>query len=173
MRLLIDDEPIFFGRVFTKSRDKEHRIKVTAYDQLRYLKNKDTLKYTDWDCAKLIHHIADSYDGLCEEENRDLASTGHLCSMLEDNSTLFDMILNHLDKVTQETSQMYVLYDDVGKLVLKNIVDMYVPYWIREENIENFDYETTIDGDTYNTIKLILSDSEGAVRHVYIAKSSK
>lgn len=170
VRLYIDDKPIFFGYVFTKSRDKEHRIKVTAYDQLRYLKNKDTLKYENLDCAELITKLADSY-GLSEE--RDLASTGHKCSMIEDNSTLFDMILNHLDQVTQAKSKMYVLYDEFGKLVLKDIEDMYVPYWIREENMENFDYSTSIDGQTYNTVKIILTDSQKSVRHVYIAKSTK
>ena len=171
VRLYIDDKPIFFGFVFSKSRDKEHRIKVTAYDQLRYLKNKDTLTYKDWDCAKLINTLADSY-GLSKE--RDLASTGYQCpQMVEDNSTLFDMILNHLDKVTQVMSKMYVLYDEFGKLVLKDIEDMYVPYWIREENMENFDYSTSIDGQTYNTVKIILTDAQNSVRQVYIAKSTK
>ena len=171
VRFYVDKKPIFFGYVFSKSRDKEHRIKVTAYDQLRYLKNKDTLVYKDWDCAKLINTLADNF-GL--SPNRNLASTGYTCpQMTEDNSTLFDMILNHLDAVTQATSKMYVLYDDFGTLTLKDIEDMYVPYWIREENIENFDYTTTIDGETYNTVKIILSDSEDSVRHVYIAKSTK
>ena len=171
VRLYVDDTPVFFGFVFTKSRDKEHRIKVTAYDQLRYLKNKDTLTYKEWDCAKLINTLADSY-GLSEE--RDLASTEYICpQMVEDNSTLFDMILNHLDKVTEATSKMYVLYDNFGTLVLKDIEKMYVPYWIREENIENFDYQTSIDGETYNIVKIILSDSEGSVRHVYTAKSTQ
>lgn len=171
VKFFVDDEPVFYGNVFSKSRDKEHRIKVTAYDQLRYLKNKDTLVYKDWDCAKLINTLADGY-GL--GKSRDLASTGYNCpQMSEDNSTLFDMILNHLDVVTQATSKMYVLYDAFGTLTLKDIEDMYVPYWVREENMENFDYKTTIDGETYNTVKIILSDSEKSVRHVYKAKSTK
>ena len=34
-----DDKPIFGGYVFTKKHDKERKIQVTCYDQMRYLKN--------------------------------------------------------------------------------------------------------------------------------------
>ena len=42
VQLRLDGAKVFFGFVFTQKRDKENRISVTAYDQLRYLKNKDT-----------------------------------------------------------------------------------------------------------------------------------
>lgn len=170
VRFYVDGKPIFFGFVFKKSRDKEHRIKVTAYDQLRYLKNKDTLTYKDWDCAQLINKLADSF-GLKVGE---IADTEYkVPEAIEDNSTLFDMILNHLDMVCQVKSKMYVLYDDFGKLTLKDMEDMLVPYWIQEDMMENFDYTTSIDGETYNVVKIILTDSEDSVRHVYTAKSTK
>ena len=170
VRFFVDGKPVFFGFVFSKSRDKEHRIKVTAYDQLRYLKNKDTLTYKDWDCAELITDIASKFN----LNVGNLASTGYKCpTMIEENSTLFDMILNHLDKVTQVQKKMYVLYDDFGKLTLKDIEEMKVPYWIREGNMENFDYTTSIDGETYNKVKIILSDSEESVRHAYVAQSGE
>ena len=171
VKFYVDGKPIFFGFVFSKSRDREHRIKVTAYDQLRFFKNKDTLTYKDWDCAKLINTLA---DGFSMSKKRNLASTGYTCpQMTEDNSTLFDMVLNHLDKVTQATNKMFVLYDDFGTLTLKDVEDMGIMYWIREENMENFDYSTSIDGDTYNTVSIILVDSDESVRHVYTAKSTK
>lgn len=170
VRFYVDDKPIFFGFVFKKSRDKEHRIKVTAYDQLRYLKNKDTLTYKNWDCGELIDKLAKSY----ALNVGSIASTNYkIPQMIEDNNTLFDMILNHLDKVTQVTSKMYVLYDDFGKLTLKDIEDMRVDYWIHQGLMENFDYTTSIDGNTYNVVKVVLTDSNDSVRHVYMAKSTK
>ena len=45
VRLKVDGKPVFFGFVFTKKRDKNQIITVTAYDQLRYLNNKDTYVY--------------------------------------------------------------------------------------------------------------------------------
>lgn len=35
VRLKVDGKPVFFGFVFTKKRDKDQIIEVTAYDQLR------------------------------------------------------------------------------------------------------------------------------------------
>ena len=43
VKLTVDGTPMFYGFVFIKSRDKDSTIDVTAYDQLRYLKNKDTI----------------------------------------------------------------------------------------------------------------------------------
>ena len=34
---------------------------------------------------------------------------------MEDNQTLFDIIQTALDETLKATSQMYVLYDDVGQ----------------------------------------------------------
>ena len=45
VRLKVDGKPVFFGFVFSKKRDKDQIITVTAYDQLRYLQNKDTYVY--------------------------------------------------------------------------------------------------------------------------------
>ena len=41
----VDNTNLFYGFVFKKKRDKEKIITTTAYDQLRYLKNKDTKTY--------------------------------------------------------------------------------------------------------------------------------
>lgn len=55
---------------------------------------------------------------------------------------------------------MYVLYDDFGKLCLKNLERMKVGLVIDEETGENFDYESSIDSDTYNQIKLTYDNSD-------------
>lgn len=43
VKLTVDGTPMFYGFVFTKNRGKGNTIDVVAYDQLRYLKNKDTI----------------------------------------------------------------------------------------------------------------------------------
>ena len=45
VRMKVDGDNVFFGFVFKQQRTKDKIITVTAYDQLRYLKNKDTKVY--------------------------------------------------------------------------------------------------------------------------------
>ena len=45
---------VFYGYVFKKSRSDNRLIKVTAYDQLRYFKNKDTISYTNKTYADVL-----------------------------------------------------------------------------------------------------------------------
>ena len=41
VQLFADGKPLFQGYLFSKRRDREGAIDCTAYDQIRYLKNKD------------------------------------------------------------------------------------------------------------------------------------
>ena len=58
VRLKVDGEPVFFGFVFTMKRDKGQVIEVTAYDQLRYLNNKDTYVYENLTASQFVHMLA-------------------------------------------------------------------------------------------------------------------
>ena len=54
-----NSENVFFGYVFSKSRTDNRKIKVICYDQLRYLKNEDTLSYVNKTYSELLGMIAD------------------------------------------------------------------------------------------------------------------
>ena len=102
-----------------------------------------------------------------------LENTGYvIAKKTESNQSLFDIILNALDEKIRNRKEMYVLYDDFGKLCLKNLERMKVGLVIDEETGENFDYESSIDSDTYNQIKLTYDNSDTGKREVYMAKDS-
>lgn len=123
VQLRVDGAKVFFGFVFTQKRDKENRISVTAYDQLRYLKNKDTYVYENQTASELIKMIAADFALNAGE----IADTGYaIADRSEMDTSLFDIIQNALDITLVNTRQMYVLYDDFGSLTVKNIADMYV-----------------------------------------------
>lgn len=169
VRLVVDGVKLFYGFVFSKKRDKQQNITVTAYDQLRYLKNKDTYVYTNKTASDFIKMVADDYNlnlGTIEKTSYIIASR------VEDNTTLMDMIQNALDLELMNKKTMYVLYDDFGKLTLKSLENMKVGVVIDEETGENFDYTSSIDSQTYNKIKLVYENKKTGKREVYITQDS-
>ncbi len=165
----MDGKNVFYGYVFTKKRDKDQIIKVTAYDQLRYLKNKDTCNYEKMTAGDLVTKLAKDF-GLITGT---ITNTGYvITSRLEDNKTLFDMIQNALDLTLQNKGKLYVLYDDFGKITLKDMESMRLNVLINEPSAENFDYTSSIDSDTYNKIKLAYDNEKTGKREIYIVEDS-
>ena len=94
VRLTVDGKKVFYGFVFTQKRDKDGIIEVTAYDQLRYLNNKDTYVYENKTASELLQMIATDF----ELQAGTIEDTGFkIPSRIEENTTLFDMLENALD----------------------------------------------------------------------------
>lgn len=169
VRFKYKNNNIFYGFIFTKKRDKEPVVSVTAYDQLRYFKNKDTYVYKNKTADEVIRMLASDFllnIGILEQTGYKIATRS------ESNKTLFDVSQMAIDLTMQNTNQMFVLYDDFGKICLKNIERMKLGLIIDEETGENFDYSSSIDNDTYNQIKLTYDNKDTGKREVYIAKDT-
>jgi len=169
VRLKVDGKKVFYGFVFQKKRNKDGIITVTAYDQLRYLKNKDTYVYSNKTASEVVQMLAKDFNLQCGTMED---TKFKIESRVEDNQTLFDIIQNALDLTLQNKKEMYVLYDDFGKLTLKNIGNMKVGILIDEDTGENFDYTSSIDGETYDKIKLVYNNEKTGKRETYIAQDS-
>ena len=168
-RFSVDGSPIFYGFVFEKSRKGSNPkvIKVTAYDQLYYLKNKDTYVYTDKTATEVIQMVADDF----QLNLGSLEGTGHkIASRVEDNQTLFDIIQNALDETLKATGKMYVLFDDAGKLTLKALGSMKLGMVIDDETAGDYDYKSSIASQTYDKIKLSYENKDTGKREIYIAQ---
>lgn len=156
--------PIFYGFVFKKTRDKEHKIKCTCYDQMRYLQNKNSMVYSNKTATELIEMIAKDFSlnvgSMINTETK-------IPLRVEDNASLFDIIQYALDYTTWKTGTWYTFYDDFGKLTLKKSVDMKSNCIIAKDNAENFDYESSINESTYTRIKYYYDDKDSGTRQVY------
>ena len=160
---------VFYGFVFKIKTDKDKILTITAYDQLRYLKNKETYVYSNKKASDVVRMIAKDFSlnaGSIEDTNYTIPSR------TEDNQSLFDIIQNALDVTLTNKATMYVLYDNFGKLTLKSLDKMKTNILIDEETAETYDFETTID-KSYNKIKLVYDNQETGKREVYITKHSK
>lgn len=165
----VNGRDVFLGYVFTKSRNKDQTISVTAYDQLRYLKNKDVMHYKNLKASEVLEALAKDFRLKLGE----IADTEYVIPKRnESNSTLFDIIQNALDLTLENSKKMYVLFDDFGKLSLRNTEDMLVDIWIDAETAEAYTYESSIDKNTYNRIKLYFDNKQTGKREVYMTEDS-
>lgn len=164
----VDGKNVFYGFVFKRSWSKDRIISITAYDQLRYLKNKDTYRYENKTATELIQMIAEDFMlnvGTLED-------TGFkIKKRVEDGETLFDIILNALDLTLENKKKLYVLYDDFGKLTLKDIESMRVNLLIDEVSGENYNFSSSID-NSYNQIKVVYDNETTGKREIYMTKDS-
>lgn len=149
--LYYDDKMVFVGYVFTKKRDREHHIEVTCYDQIRYLKNKYTYVFENKTATQIIQSLCADF-GL---KTGVMDNTAYVIpAIAEENKAALDIILDVLEETLVNTGNMFVLYDDCGKLQVKDCANMVSNVLITENTAENFDYTSSIDSETYNSIIL-------------------
>lgn len=168
-RFSVDGAPVFYGFILDKARkgSSPNVITITVYDQLYYLKNKDTYVYANKTAAAVIKMIADDF----QLNTGSLEDTGHVIeSRVEDNKTMWDIIQTALDETLKATGKMFVLFDEVGKLTLKNLDGMKLGMVIDDEAAGDYDYKSSISSQTYDKIKLLYENKDTGKREIYIAQ---
>ena len=164
IRLLYKGQPVFKGNIFEKDRDKYHHITITAYDQLRYLKNKFSYTLKGMRHDKIIQRIFDDEKLVYEFVPTMTTISQRNYAELE---TYFDIIYRALDehslakgKLISDYTDLYTMFDDAGVIKLKRLDEMVVDILIDQTAAENFKYKSSIDEQTYNEI-LFYSEIEG------------
>lgn len=165
-----DGVGLFYGYVFKYSRNEKEEVSITAYDQMRYLKNKDTYVFTGQTATAITQQIAADFGvkvGALED-------TGYaIPSMVEDGQTLFDIILKALDLTLINTGKMYYLWDDFGALRISDVAKSAIALTVGDESLATgYSYQSDIDSDTANKIKLARDNKETGKRDVWIVMDS-
>lgn len=162
-----DNKLVFMGYVFKKKRDREQHIEVTCYDQIRYLKNKYTYVFENKTATQIIQ-------ALCKDFNLHtgtLDNTAYVIpAIVEENISALDIVLDVLEETLLNTGNMFVFYDDAGNLTVRNCANMVSPTLIMEDTAENFDYSSSIDDETYNSIVLYYKGEDETVK-IFTASS--
>lgn len=170
VKLTVDGVTVFYGFVFIRDQDAGPLLEATAYDQLRYLKNKDTFIGEGLKASDLVRRLAEDFRlslGTVED-------TGHtLETIVEENQTLFDMIQNALDETLKATGKLYVLYDDAGRLTLQNIEALKLDLLVDAGSGSTFRYRSSIDSETYNKIKLSYNNPDTGKREFYLSQDGE
>lgn len=159
----LEGDGIFFGYVFTKSRDKENLIRVVCYDQMRYMKNRRTYTRGRMTLEEVVRRICNDNSlrmGDCDK------TRGLLGAVAADNVSLLDVVKKACGDERRLTGERFILYDDYGKLYLKNEENLAVDVLIDTSQAENYVYTDTIDKDCYNTIELYSDVKRANVRYL-------
>lgn len=150
--LRVGGKNMFYGYVFSKKRTKKGVISVVCYDQMRYLKNKDSYAFSNFTASQIFTSITQDY----EIKTGIIDNTGYVIpSRIEDNSTLMDIIYNAVAETEKRGYGNYIVWDDYGSLCLRNTKDMVSNLIADDSTIIDFNYKTTIDKGVYNKIKLL------------------
>lgn len=165
----IDKQKFFYGFIFSMDMTKDGFISCVAYDQIRYLKAKDTIIYENKTATEIVKQIAKKFNLKCGT----LADTKYKMSAIKDDTSMIDIIQNALDETLLTKNTLYVFFDNVGKLQIKNVANMKVNNCIiDEETAEDYSYKTSIDENVYNQIKLFYENTKKGSYDVYISKNT-
>ncbi|NQX68069.1 hypothetical protein HQN90_18250 [Paenibacillus alba] len=165
VRVQLDGAPVFYGFIFSIDRGRSEDVKITAYDQMRYLMSNETYVFKNVTASEIIQTIAADF----KLETGSIADSGYVIpSMVEDGAKLMDIVCKALDKTVIATKKIFVLYDDFGTLRLRDADDWHMDFILGDVSLV-YDYELkrSIDSDTYNRIKFVRDNKETKMRDVY------
>lgn len=171
VRFSVDGQLIFYGWIFTISRDRWGVTDITCYDRLRYLKANASYAFYGETAGAIIRQIAEDFNlplGTIED-------TGYaLPSLVMEDKTCLDIISETIQQTLLNTGKIYVFFDDGNGLSLREAGNMKSPVVIGEKSLlTDYTYQRDIDQQTYNSIKLVQPNEETGRAEVYQVEDSE
>lgn len=166
----VDGQRLFYGWVFTKSKDRWGVIDVTCYDRIRYLKANASYNFYGLTAGEILTQIAEDFAlplGQIED-------TGYkIPSLIEQDKSCIDMINDALNQTLLNTNRVYVFFDTPEGLCLRAAENMISDVLLGDRSlVTDYTYKTDIDQQTYNSVKLVQPNKETGKGDVYEAVDS-
>lgn len=161
----------FYGVVFKIGQSAKGEISVVAYDQLRYTKAKDTIISKGETLTTHVKKMC-NYLGLIAGEVADTKYV--LTTEAKDDKTWLDIIYEDILETLVNKGKWYMLRDEYGKVCLRDLENYRLNLVLGDESLcYDYNYELSIDENTYNAIKLVSDSENGGKSIVYIADDKK
>lgn len=152
VRFKYNNEKIFYGYIFKHGRNKKEEITITAYDQLRYCKAKDTVLAKDDTVATLVRKMCNYFgleQGIIDDTKYKLTTT------IYENKTWLDIIYTAISDTLIATEKRYILRDEFGGIAVRDLEDLTLDLILGDESlVYDFSYEKSIDDEFYNLIRI-------------------
>ena len=166
-----EGKDVFLGYIFTRRRTPSKITQITAYDSIRYLKSKDTRVFD-------ASTSPDVFSTLCKhlELNYKIVdnSTFKVAEVVHDNKSYYEMMKYAFDRTLIGTEEMFFVRDNFGILEHCAVSQQLTNLFIGDESLmTNFTFESSINNETYNQIKLIQENQETVRRDVYMVRDGE
>lgn len=162
IRFRFQSQNIFIGRIFTKTRSPDGIMKITAYDQMRFLKTVATYVFLGRTSSQI-------FDRICRDfsiRNRIVdTSTNILGRRVYNNDPLYKILNNALAETRENHNNQFIIRDNFGVLEHVHINTLQTTLVLGDRSMATgFNFQGSIDSDTYNRIRLTREEQEGRMR---------
>jgi hypothetical protein len=167
---IVDKKGFFFGYVFKISTDSSQNYKITAYNQLRYLKNTEVMATSNMTASDIFAKICRD-TGLQYEVK---VPTNYVPEpYLHSDKTLYTIIKRGKDLASINDRAQYFIRDDFGTLVWSELSYEKTNIQLGDNSIlSSYNLEKSIDSDVYNQVKFYRDNKETGKRDTWIVKDS-
>lgn len=171
IRFSVDGVVQFYGWVFRRGLDRWGPVDVTCYDRLRYLKANASYSFYGQSAGDIIKQIAEDF----ELDVGELADTGYkLPSLIMQDKSCIDIINTAIQKTLLNTGKVFVFYDSGDGLALKEANDLKTDIVIGDYSLmTNYSFDSSIDSQTYNSVKLVRPNKKTGKADVFLQKDSE
>lgn len=170
IRFKYDGQGIFFGYVFKIDTDESRNFKITAYDQLRYLKNADIYMFKNMTASDIFKKICTDY-GL--KYKIKVPSYYKPEPYVYDNKTLYSIIERGMNLASINEGAYYYIVDRFGTLTWSELSYEKTDVQLGSSSLMTaYQYEKSIDNDTYNQVKMYRDNKDTGRREIWYVKDS-
>lgn len=160
----------FYGFVFKHGKNKKKEVTVTAYDQLRYAKAKDTIVVLKETVTTLTRRMCNYFN----LRAGDLIDTKYILPTdAHEDKTWLDIIYGSIRETLFNKGNWYSLRDENGLIALRDLNDLKLDLVLGDESlVYDYEYQKSIDDDFYNQIKIYVKGKDDkTVGHFVSVKS--
>lgn len=170
VRFSVDGQLVFYGWIFSSSRDRWGVVDVTCYDRLRYLKASASYAFYGQTAGNIIRQIA----GDLQISTGAIADTGYaIPSLIEEEQTCLDIIGEAVQQTLLNTGKIFVFYDDGNGLALSEAGAMFSTTVLGDNSLlTDYTFKSDIDSQTYNSVKLARPNEDTGRADVFAAQDS-
>ena len=168
-----DGKGIFFGYVFDMGTDATETYKITAYDQMRYLKNETTTYLSGM-------KVSEVFNKLCNENGLRKFTVVTPCDFIcpdkiYEGQTLFSILKDQITRanIASNGKKYYFIRDNFGTLELNEIGNCKTDLVIGDKSLlSSYQFSISIDKNTYNRFLLVKKDGNSNSLMKYVVEDS-